>query len=87
MKHIRQALFATGIGLLVLGFIGGLVALAADVFKDRGACLAERDVPGYVYMSPVFTSGPNGTLQTTYVTAYMPETTACTAWEFPEGRP
>jgi hypothetical protein len=87
VKHIRQALFATGIGLLVLGFIGGLVALAADVFKDRGACLADRIVPGYVYLSPVYTPGPNGTTTTNWFPAYMPETTECAAWEFPEGRP
>lgn len=86
MKNLREPLIAAACGLLALGFIAGLIALACDLFKDRGACLASRTTPAYSYVQPTFVPGPNGTT-TIYTPVFVPEGLECVSWEFPEGRP
>jgi hypothetical protein len=85
--RLREPLIALLGGLLALGFIAGLIALACDLFKDRGACLASRTTPAYSYVQPAFVPGPNGTTTTIYTPVFVPEGLECVTWEFPEGRP
>lgn len=83
----RQTLlgFAFAIGTLL--FLAGIIALAADLFKDRGACLSSHVTPAYSYIQPTYLPGPNGTVTTTYMPVFVPEGTECDRWEFPDGRP
>jgi len=87
MRSLREPLIAAGCGLLALGFIAGLIALACDLFKDRGACLASHVTPAYSYVQPSYVPGPNGTTTTIYMPVFVPEGVDCDRWEFPDGRP
>ncbi|USQ99546.1 hypothetical protein [Sphingomonas aerolata] len=87
MRTLREPLIAAACGLLALGFIAGLIALACDLFKDRGACLASHVTPAYSYVQPTFVPGPNGTTKTIYTPVFVPEGVECDRWEFPDGRP
>ena len=87
MRSLREPLIAAGCGLLALGFIAGLIALACDLFKDRGACLASHATPAYSYVQPSYVPGPSGTTTTIYMPVFVPEGVECDRWEFPDGRP